>query len=93
MTKRHGGMVIVQLPFLIIEPQLSEVSPLRKRMEDPILVIVHVIDTADGGDLLCDPVSRDQVGDKIACQPGIGETIGIRIVQLAELATAVTNIH
>jgi hypothetical protein len=62
-------------------------------MEDPILVIIHVIDTADGGNLLCNPVSGDQVGYEIACQPGIGETVGIRIVQLAELATAVTNIH
>ena len=62
-------------------------------MEDPILVIVHVIDTADSGPLLGNPVPCYQICDEIACQPGIGETVGIRIVQLAELPAAVTNIH
>ena len=62
-------------------------------MEYPVLVIVDIIDTADRSQLFRDSVSCDQIGDEITCQPRVGKTIGIRVVQLAELAAAVANIH
>ncbi len=62
-------------------------------MKDPVLVVVDIVDAADSGQLLRDSVLRDQIGDKIAGYPCVGKTIGIGIIQLAELAAAVTNIH
>ena len=62
-------------------------------MEYPVLVIVDIINPPNRGQLLRDSVFCDQIGDEIARQPRVGKTIGIRVVQLAELAAAVANIH
>lgn len=62
-------------------------------MEYPVFVIVDIINTPNRGHLLRNFVSYDQIGDKITRQSGVGKTIGIRVVQLAELAAAVANIH
>jgi hypothetical protein len=62
-------------------------------MEYPVLVIVDIINTPNRSQLLRDSVSCDQIGNKITGQPRIGETVGIRVIQLAKLAAAVANIY
>lgn len=62
-------------------------------MKNPVFVVVHVIDSGDSGQLLCNAIFGDEIGHDIAGQSRIGETVGIGIIQLAELAAAVANIH
>ena len=60
-------------------------------MKNPVLFIVDIIDAGDGGPLLGDTVFCNQIGNEITCQPRVGKTIGVGIIQLTELAAAVTN--
>ena len=62
-------------------------------MEDPVLVVVDIIDACDRCPLLGDSVFCHDIGNEIARQSGIGKTVGVRIIQLTKLAAAVTHIH
>lgn len=78
---------------LITEPQLGKESPLREGMKNPVFVVIDIVDAADSGQLLRDPVLREHIGNKIAGYPGVGEAISVGIIQLAKLAAAVADIH
>ena len=60
-------------------------------MENPVLFIVDIIDAGNSGPLLGNPVFCNQIGNEITRQSRIRKTIGVGIIQLTELAAAVTN--